>query len=133
MSILHGDLSCNNFFLDAGLNIKGGDFAGSSIDDEAAFKVYETRSAHPLLEEVTCESEIFALGSCMYEIMADGAPYSELSDMEIEAAYSKERFPDVTNLKACGRIIQKCWTRTYATVAEVLQDIQMEARESSSS
>lgn len=126
-SILHGDLSCNNFLLDEDLNIKGGDFAGSSIDGEAALTFYETRSAHPHLKDVTCESEVFALGSCLYEVITGRKPYSELSDMEIEAAYSKEQYPDVTGLEACGEVIKKCWARKYDNVADILQEIRAES------
>lgn len=127
-SILHGDLSCNNFFLDKDLNIKGGDFAGSSIDGEVALTFYETRSAHPHLEDVTYESEVFALGSCLYEIIAGRKPYSELSDMEIEAAYSKGQYPDVNNLRACGQVIKKCWERKYDNLAQILQEIRAETK-----
>lgn len=88
-SILHADLSCSNFFLDQNLDIKGGDFAGSPIDGEKALVCYETRSSHPGLVGVTCESEIFALGSCLYEVMAGFKSYPELTDSEIEQAYSR--------------------------------------------
>jgi len=40
--ILHGDISCNNAFLDEELNLKLGDFAGSSIDGEPVLVCYET-------------------------------------------------------------------------------------------
>lgn len=125
-SVIHGDLSCNNFFLDEDLNVKVGDFAGSSIDGEAALTCYETRCAHPHLEDATCESEVFALGSCLYEIVAGTKPYSELSDMEIEAAYSQGRYPDITGLEACGQVIKKCWAREYEDVAEILKELRAE-------
>lgn len=61
--ILHGDLSCNNFFLDDKLDIKLGDFAGSSIDGVDSLISYETRSDHPNITATTVKSELFALGS----------------------------------------------------------------------
>ncbi|KAF2766132.1 kinase-like protein [Teratosphaeria nubilosa] len=40
--VLHGDISCNNFLLDANLDVKCCHFAGSSIDGEEALTCYET-------------------------------------------------------------------------------------------
>ena len=88
-SILHADISCNNFFLDENLNVKGGDFAGSSIDGETALVCYEVRTSHPELIDVTSESEVFALGSCLYEIMVGFKPFPELTDCEVESAFSQ--------------------------------------------
>jgi serine/threonine protein kinase len=41
-SILHRDICYNNFFLDQNLNLKLGDFAGSSIDQLLALVCYYT-------------------------------------------------------------------------------------------
>jgi len=46
-SVLHGDISCNNIFLDANLNVKLGDFAGSAIDDFPPLVCYETSHELP--------------------------------------------------------------------------------------
>ena len=42
--VLPGDLSCNNVFLDEGLDAKLGDFAGSAIDGLDPLVGYETSS-----------------------------------------------------------------------------------------
>ncbi|KAF2208848.1 hypothetical protein CERZMDRAFT_48552 [Cercospora zeae-maydis SCOH1-5] len=126
--VLHGDLSCNNFFLDENLDIKCGDFAGSSIDGEEALTCYETRSAHPKLPEISCESDIFALGSCIYEAIAGTKPFAHLADREIEEAYLREEFPDLTSLDTCNEVIAKCWGRRYDKVSEIAEDVRQEAR-----
>jgi serine/threonine protein kinase len=48
-SVLHGDISCNNIFLDDDLNMKPGDFAGSAIDDHPPLVCYQT--SHELPDE----------------------------------------------------------------------------------
>lgn len=74
----------------------------------------------------TCESEVFALGSCLYEVMAGFKPYPELEHHEIESAYARGEFPDVASLNACSRIITKCWERKYERVADILDEVRAE-------
>ena len=45
--MLHGDISCNNVFLDGQLSVKLGDFAGSAIDDLPPLIYYETSHELP--------------------------------------------------------------------------------------
>ncbi|ELR08952.1 serine/threonine protein kinase [Pseudogymnoascus destructans 20631-21] len=45
-NVLHGDISCNNIFVDHSLNIKLGDFAGSAIDEEPPLVCCETSHEH---------------------------------------------------------------------------------------
>ncbi len=45
--VLHGDISCNNVFLDGQLSVKLGDFAGSAIDDLPPLICYETSHELP--------------------------------------------------------------------------------------
>lgn len=73
-NVLHGDISCNNVFLDENLNTKVGDFAGSSIDGEAPLIYYESNHEHPEMPDISIKSEIFALGSTFYEIMTGSKP-----------------------------------------------------------
>jgi len=91
-NVMHGDISCNNVFLDKELNAKLGDFAGSPIDDEAPLICYETSHEHPNNEGVSIRSEVFALGSTFYEVITGSKPYKELSDEAICDAYARGNF-----------------------------------------
>lgn len=73
--VLHGDISCNNAFLDEALDLKLGDFAGSSIDVEPPLVCYETSHEHPQCQDISLQSEVFALGCALYEIMTSSKPY----------------------------------------------------------
>jgi serine/threonine protein kinase len=124
--IFHGNISCNNIFLDDKLDSKLGDFAGSSIDGEPALIGYETTHELPNQPAASVDSELFALGSTLYEIMTGSIPYAGLSDSSIRAAYQKNDFPDINHLEALRDIITSCWQRQYQSADEILVDIQGE-------
>ena len=126
--ILHGDISCNNIFLDENLNAKVGDFAGSSIDGLDSLVCYETRYDHPSTEKVSFKSEIFALGSLMYEILTGSRPYEDLSDRDIETAYAREDYPDLRSLTMFKDVISKCWHREYADTSKVLLAVNAQGK-----
>jgi len=124
--VLHGDISCNNIFLDQNLNAKVADFAGSAIDEEPYLTCYESSHSHPNIQGVCVQSEVFALGSTFYEIVTGSKPYSTLSVNEIEDAYSLDKFPRLDDLVICRSIIAKCWGRRYTDIESLLRDIKTE-------
>lgn len=107
-NVLHDDISCNNVFVDHGLSIKLGDFAGSAIDEEPSLVSSETNHEHPSITGTSIKSEIFALGSTFYEIMTGSKPYNEVSDLEIYAVYEVGKCPDLSSLTAFNDVINKC-------------------------
>lgn len=123
--MFHGDISCNNIFLDDSLNINLGDFAGSAIDGLPPLVCYETSHELPD-EDISTRTEIFALGSTIYEIMTGSKPYKDLPEHEVSAAFSKGRFPDLESISAFRNIIMRCWRQNYATAEEAFQDVKSE-------
>jgi serine/threonine protein kinase len=130
-SVLHGDISCNNVFLDGNLDVKLGDFAGSAIDNLPPLVCYETSHELPG-EDISTRTELFALGSTVYEIMTDSKPYKDLPDHEVSAAFSEGRYPDLESVSAFKNTIMRCWMQSYATAEEALGDIQLEGTFNSS-
>ena len=126
--VLHGDISCNNAFLNEELNLKLGDFAGSSIDGELVLVCYETSHEHPEMTDISIKSELFALGSTLYEIMIGSRPYKGNSDFAIKAAYKEGNFPNLANLDALSYVITNCWQRRYDCCDDVLKDIRKDVR-----
>jgi serine/threonine protein kinase len=122
--ILHGDISCNNAFLDEEFNLKLGDFAGSSIDGEPVLVCYETSYEHPEMTDISIKSELFAVGSALYEIMTGSRPYEGQSDFAIKAAYRRGNFPDLADLDALAYVITNCWQRRYNCCDNALKDIR---------
>ncbi|KAF1995216.1 spindle assembly checkpoint kinase [Amniculicola lignicola CBS 123094] len=123
--VLHGDISCNNVFLDDSLNVKLGDFAGSSIDDLPPLTCYETSHELPGAD-ISTKTDLFAVGSTTYEIMTGSKPYKNLPEHEVSAAFTEGRYPDLGSVSAFKNIITKCWKQSYADPEEALIDVKLE-------
>ncbi|KAK0701567.1 hypothetical protein B0T26DRAFT_523377 [Lasiosphaeria miniovina] len=60
-------------------------------------------------EERNKRSEMFALGSLLYEVNSGNKPFKELNDDEVQLRFSKGKFPDdVESLQLCPAILF-CW------------------------
>lgn len=103
--IFHGDISCNNILLDAELNAKIGNFAGSSVDGLSFLTVHETSHALPGTTTVSVRREIFALGSMLYELMTGFTPFAGKEPHEIEELFAREQFPPVDDIPVLGPTI----------------------------
>ena len=129
--VLHGDLNCSNLFLDGQLNLKLGDFAGSSIDGSPAMVAYSPSHRLPnpqgLAESphgipISVHDEIFALGSTLYEMVSGNVPHASTPEITIKELYKKKSFPDTSSMYL-GLIISDCWNLRYQNMQEVLRDI----------
>ena len=128
--VLHGDINCGNFFLDRHLNIKLGDFAGSSINGSPAKVCYS--SSHQMPENhstpdgiiILENTEIFAFGSALYEMVTGDEPYSEKDGSKIESLYQHNVFPDVTGLGPLGPVIIRCWNLDFHHMSEIAECIE---------
>lgn len=139
--VIHSDLALRQFFLDDDFNLRLGDFNSSQCPGHLALG-YE-KASHCLPRDYdlpnTEVSDIFALGSTLYELVAGEVPYSELGgpksddpdvikaqiqrqhevDHEIELRYKNYIFPDVSGL--FGRnIILGCWRGDFSHAKEAL-------------
>jgi hypothetical protein len=64
-------------------------------------------------------SDLFALGSSMYYIMAGHEPYNDSTEDEVTDRYVRGEFPDVDSFE-CGRAIEGCWTGELGSAQEVV-------------
>jgi serine/threonine protein kinase len=125
LNILHCDLSARNFLVADDLGLKLCDFAGSIIDGHPPLVSEEVR--YRKVEGVTsstqsAQTELFAIGSLIYEIVTGLPPFPDLSDEEIEERYGKLDFPSLENLQY-AKVIEKCWTSAYDDAEAVVKDI----------
>lgn len=124
--VFHGDVGCHNFLMDNSGGIKLCDFAGSRRDGEEARVCYEVRSQHPLYESGDCtlSTEIFALGSLIFEIILREPPYASEPGKVVREKFEKGQFPlfKIEDFRM-QRIIRKCWQGEYRDVHEVIKDI----------
>ncbi|QKX63646.1 uncharacterized protein TRUGW13939_10817 [Talaromyces rugulosus] len=129
--VIHSDLALRQFFIDNNLNVRLGDFNASQCSGHVALGYEKASHCLPRDYELpnTETSDVFALGSTLYELVTGNAPYSELSgpksddpdiikaqirrqhevDHEIETRYKNRYFPDVSGLFG-GEIIMGFWS-----------------------
>ena len=82
--IIHSDLAARQFLLDNGLHVKISDFGFSSFSDGDVLGF--ENSSHQLPRDLdgdmpsTVQSDLFALGSTLYEVITRRRPYEGLPD-----------------------------------------------------
>ncbi|KAM5471475.1 hypothetical protein MferCBS49748_002022 [Microsporum ferrugineum] len=125
-NILHCDIKPRNLLLDKDFNIKIIDFSGSSIDGSKQSSCEGTRFYLPRRdwrEPPTIASDLFALGSTLYEIFYGSSPFEDLPSDEVISLYEAQQFPDISNIP-CGTIIEQCWQSQYESVQQVQASIR---------
>lgn len=120
------DIGTYNVLLDRKDNAKLSDFAGSSLDGSPPTVAPGLHSAHPSLStmEPTVESELFSLGSLLYEIETTHQPFDDKNEDEVEALFESDEYPTTSGL-VLGEVIRKCWMMGYHDAGEMVADIQL--------
>jgi serine/threonine protein kinase len=123
--IIHCDIKTENFLLDSRLRLRIMDCSGSSIDGAwaSAFESVRFCLPRPWESPSTVQTDLFALGSTIYEIMTAAQPYEELTDEEVVALFEEQKFPLVDNLP-CGGVIKRCWHGKFDSAKEVHRSIK---------
>ena len=144
--VIHFDLALRQFFVDDELNIRLGDFNSSQYPEHPALG-YE-KATHCLPRDYeqpnTVLSDLFALGSTLFELVTGKVPYSGLypvspkeiaqssdqirervqqryaADIEVEKRFTNLEFPDVSHIFR-GDIILGCWSGRFSSAEEVLR------------
>lgn len=119
------DIGTYNVMLDWEGNAKLSDFAGSSVDGTEPTIAPGAHAESPSYPSHTpsIQSEMFALGSLLFEIETTRLPYHEKSDKEIGELFTASVFPNTSEL-LLGDVIRKCWTEEYIDVGDVLKDMK---------
>ncbi|PGH27205.1 hypothetical protein AJ80_01162 [Polytolypa hystricis UAMH7299] len=106
-------------------DVKLSDFAGSSLDGSAPGVVPGPHSEQPDFPatQPSMKSEIFAIGSTLYEIQTTRHPYHDKPEEEVERLFRQGVFPG-TVLLILGSVITRCWNLEYEDVGKILSDIQ---------
>lgn len=92
------------------LDIKIIDFSGSSLDGSKPSSGEGTRFYLPRYwrDQATVTTDLFALGSTIYEIFQCTSPYDEIPSDMVERRFAQKEFPDVSAIPY-GKVIKKCW------------------------
>jgi len=123
--IIHADVGCHNMLLDSTDVLKLCDFAGSSVQGSPASTGCGVWSQLPSKNEdkPTQASDLFALGSAIYEMSTKKLPYSEKPAEEVRILYQQQQFPPMKDDASLGCVIINCWQQKYASASEVVSEI----------
>lgn len=126
--IVHADVGCNNMILTEDDCLKMIDFEGCSIDGESADSLYEWFSYRRSIPTVSKQTDIFAYGCAIYEVITGRPPYHEFETLDdryslVEQLYEKNQFPVVTHLPL-GELMQSCWHANFNSMSEVIQELE---------
>lgn len=128
-NILHADVGCHNMVI-VGDRLKLIDFEGCSIDGSEATSCYHWFSYRDAKSPISVQTDIFAYGCALYEIMSGQHPYHELALEQnrrelVRSLYANNQFPDTTNLPF-SNVINACWMGNFNSVGEVLAALEAE-------
>ena len=130
MGVRHSDFRLDQWLLDERLNVQLCDFNASGYDSNAERGLIGSEAIGPenashflprdCTYDSTVESDMFALGSTLFELMTGKAPYNDQPRETIEAFFRKGIFPSVKGLPL-GEMIKGCWTKKFLSAKEVLK------------
>jgi serine/threonine protein kinase len=121
--VLHADISACNFLVADNLSLSLYDFTGSMVGIWKNLVRPETRyekvgGTEPV--DFSVDSEVFAIGSLIYEISTGKRRYDEIEDDQVEHLSRQGVFPTTSGLHF-GGIIDNCWFGQFKSVAEILR------------
>jgi serine/threonine protein kinase len=125
VGIVHGDINSFNFLIDDDFRLCIIEFAGSTVDGVpvSAFEGYRCCLPRTFDDPSTVRTDLFALGSLLYEIATSQEPYEQCRDEEAVAYFEQDIFPSTRGI-LLGSIILDCWKGAYASARSVHEDRQ---------
>lgn len=121
--VFHVDIAPRNMLLDWEDNLKLSDFGGSSIDGSSPTVMPVVTFEHPFsAANPSVETELFSVGSSLYELEALREPYHDIASDDVVSLYREGDFPDTKGL-VLGEVIENCWYGRYESCDGLLWDI----------
>lgn len=130
MGVRHSDFRLDQWLLDENLNAQLSDFNASGYDRnvklglEGSEAIGAENPSHYMprdnAHDSTVESDLFALGSTLYELVTGKAPYEGRSFESIEDLFRGGVFPSVDELPLSG-LITGCWSKKVPSAKELLK------------
>ncbi|KAH8621662.1 hypothetical protein IG631_23749 [Alternaria alternata] len=127
LNVIHADVGCHNWILTK-RRLKLIDFEGCSVDGKDSRSCYEWFSNGQLTPGVSKQTDIFAFGCAIYEVITGRPPHQELKTFEdrstrVEELYARGIYPDVNNLPLCN-LMERCWSGAIGSMAEIVRELE---------
>lgn len=133
-NVIHANLTGSNLLLDRSLNLYMISFKGCSLlgkppyhlESGGFFLPAERRRGGELWCDET--TDLFALGSTIYQIATGEKPYEGLGEEDVERNFAEGTLPELERV-LFGRVIRKCWDYEFESEAAVLHALGTEAED----
>lgn len=125
LGVVHCDLTPRNLLLDAQFHLRDADFGCSSVDGSATMAAASARFYPPQpswSSPVTVSDGLFALASCIYEILTGAASFEGMPSPQMRVLVGLQQCPGLTGLE-CASIMRDCWLRQAQSAAAVYSRI----------
>ncbi|KAJ5059581.1 kinase-like domain-containing protein [Bipolaris maydis] len=128
LKIIHADVGCHNWILTAEQRVKLIDFEGCSVDGKDSRSCYEWFSNSRITSGVSKQTDMFAFGCAVYELVTGKPPHYEQitcqdRSIRVDELYANGEYPDVTHLPLCN-LIQNCWSGAMGSMAEIVRELE---------
>lgn len=130
MGVRHSDFRLEQWLLDENLDARLSDFNASGYDRnmdmglEGSKAIGAENVSHFMprdhTHDNTVESDLFALGSTLYELITGKAPYEGRSPESVENLFREGVFPSVNGLPF-DNLIMGCWVKKFRSAKEILR------------
>lgn len=123
--VIHADLKPTNLLLDGHLDLRVADFGGCSLLGQQPYTLETGAFYLPAkwrdTDKLGCsvETDLFALGSCIFYIATGKVPHDGLSDEDTETKFAGNEFPSVEGV-LFAQVIRGCWQGTFTSAEAVL-------------
>jgi len=127
--VRHSDFRLEQWLVDSSLNVRLSGFNAAGFDDQPDLGMKGKPAqglevaSHCLPRDPEADntgiSDLFALGSTLYELLAGQVPFEGQSDEFIESSFREGKFPSTEGL-LLGEVIMGCWKEDFSSAEEVL-------------
>ncbi|CAK7214943.1 hypothetical protein SCUCBS95973_002308 [Sporothrix curviconia] len=130
-NVIHADLKPTNLLLDADLNVRIADFGGCSLLGQRPYILesgpFYLPAAWREKDALGCSvaTDIFGLGSCIFQIVPGKQPYDDMEDGDIETKFTNQEFPSLDGV-LCADVVSRCWQSELASAESVLDALTLE-------
>lgn len=123
--VIHADLKPTNLLLDGHLDLRIADFGGCSLLGQGPYTLESGPFYMPAkwrdTDKLGCsvETDLFALGSCIFHMSTGKIPYQGMRDEDIESKFARNEFPPLEGV-LFSQVVARCWLGEFESAEAVL-------------
>jgi serine/threonine protein kinase len=130
--VRHSDIKLSQWLVGSDLNAYLSDFNGCGYDAQpliglSSMKALSYESPSHFMprepsDDNTVNSDLFALGSALYELEHGSTPLIEISEEKVTESFKQGNLPPVSSL-TLGNLIIQCWQGQFNSASEMLHEL----------